>query len=83
MIFGVDGALTSPVYYCTVTVVPGSPSLSIPLLSGARMAKKPKSVDPDADLVKRAQGGETRAFDELIMKYSRKLIRSRLQYDLQ
>ena len=37
------------------------------------MAKKPKSVDPDADLVKRAQDGETRAFDELIMKYSRKL----------
>ena len=37
------------------------------------MAKKKKSVDPDADLVRRAQEGDTRAFDELVMNYSRKL----------
>ncbi len=37
------------------------------------MAYKRKSVDPDADLVKRAQDGDTRAFDELVVKYSRKL----------
>lgn len=37
------------------------------------MAKKKKSVDPDADLVRRTQEGDTRAFDELVMKYSRKL----------
>ena len=37
------------------------------------MAIKPKSEDPDADLVKRTQEGDTQAFDELIMKYSRKL----------
>jgi len=37
------------------------------------MAKKKKSVDPDADLVRSAQEGDTRAFDELVMKYSRKL----------
>jgi RNA polymerase sigma factor (sigma-70 family) len=37
------------------------------------MEKKKKSVDPDADLVRRAQEGDTRAFDELVMKYSRKL----------
>jgi len=33
----------------------------------------PKSPDPDLDLVRRAQGGDTLAFDELINKYSRKL----------
>jgi len=33
----------------------------------------PKSPDPDRDLVQRAQGGDTVAFDELINKYSRKL----------
>ncbi len=32
-----------------------------------------KSIDPDAELVKRAQDGDTRAFDELVVKYSRKL----------
>ena len=37
------------------------------------MAIKPHSEDPDADLVKRTQEGDTQAFDELIMKYSRKL----------
>ena len=37
------------------------------------MAKKQKSVDPDADLVRRAQEGDTQAFDELVMNYSRKL----------
>ena len=37
------------------------------------MAKKKKSVDPDADLVRRAQEGDTQAFDELVMNYSRKL----------
>ncbi len=37
------------------------------------MAYKRKSVDPDADFVKRAQDGDTRAFDELVVKYSRKL----------
>lgn len=29
--------------------------------------------DPDADLVRRAQGGDTQAFDELIIKYSPRL----------
>ncbi len=37
------------------------------------MAKQRKSVDPDADLVQRSQDGDTRAFDELVVKYSRKL----------
>jgi RNA polymerase sigma factor (sigma-70 family) len=37
------------------------------------MATQRKSVDPDADLVQRAQDGDTRAFDELVMKYNRKL----------
>ena len=37
------------------------------------MAIQRKSIDPDAELVQRAQEGDTRAFDELVMKYSRKL----------
>ncbi|MGB0774301.1 MAG: RNA polymerase sigma factor [Akkermansiaceae bacterium] len=37
------------------------------------MAHQRKSIDPDAELVQRAQDGDTRAFDELITKYSRKL----------
>ncbi len=37
------------------------------------MARQRKSVDPDAELVQRAQDGDTRAFDELVIKYSRKL----------
>jgi RNA polymerase sigma factor (sigma-70 family) len=37
------------------------------------MAIQRKSIDPDAELVQRAQDGDTRAFDELVMKYSRKL----------
>ena len=37
------------------------------------MAKQRKSVDPDAELVQLAQDGDTRAFDELVVKYSRKL----------
>ena len=32
-----------------------------------------KSIDPDAELVQRAQDGDTRAFDELVIKYSKKL----------
>ncbi len=36
------------------------------------MTVSPK-IDPDLDLVQRAQGGDTRAFDELIMKYSPKI----------
>ena len=31
------------------------------------------SNDPDYDLVRRAQEGDTRAFDELVVKYSKKL----------
>ena len=37
------------------------------------MAIQRKSIDPDAELVQRAQDGDTRAFDELVEKYSRKL----------
>lgn len=32
-----------------------------------------RKIDPDLELVQRAQAGDTRAFDELIMKYSPKL----------
>lgn len=40
----------------------------------ASMAQRQrKTTDPDAELVQRAQDGDTRAFDELVMKYSRKL----------
>ncbi|NWK54322.1 sigma-70 family RNA polymerase sigma factor [Verrucomicrobiaceae bacterium N1E253] len=37
------------------------------------MARERTTVDPDEDLVRRAKSGDTRAFDLLIMKYSRKL----------
>ena len=29
--------------------------------------------DPDYELVRRAQEGDTKAFDEMVIKYSRKL----------
>ncbi|MBT7957807.1 MAG: sigma-70 family RNA polymerase sigma factor [Akkermansiaceae bacterium] len=35
--------------------------------------RQKKTIDPDAELVTRAQEGDTRAFDELVVKYSRKL----------
>jgi len=37
------------------------------------MAIHKKSVDPDAELVRRTQEGDTKAFDELVIKYSGKL----------
>lgn len=37
------------------------------------MPRERKNVDPDADLVARAKSGDTHAFDQLVMKYSRKL----------
>lgn len=37
------------------------------------MRRERKAVDPDADLVQRAKAGDTHAFDQLVMKYSRKL----------
>ncbi|NNM30342.1 MAG: sigma-70 family RNA polymerase sigma factor, partial [Akkermansiaceae bacterium] len=37
------------------------------------MPADPPSNDPDYELVQRAQDGETRAFDELVIKYSKKL----------
>ncbi|MEC9055115.1 MAG: hypothetical protein VX633_07395, partial [Verrucomicrobiota bacterium] len=29
--------------------------------------------DPDRDLVRRAQGGDTQSFDQLVIKYSRQI----------
>jgi len=37
------------------------------------MASDPPNTDPDHELVLRAQEGDTRAFDELIRKYSKRL----------
>ena len=37
------------------------------------MSKPRKKSDPDAELVARAQKGDTSAFDELVVKYSPKL----------
>ena len=37
------------------------------------MPREKKEIDPDADLVKRGQAGDTQAFDALVMKYERKL----------
>ncbi len=37
------------------------------------MATNPANNDPDHELVLRAQEGDTKAFDELILKYSKKL----------
>ena len=37
------------------------------------MHREKKSIDPDADLVQRAKAEDTHAFDQLVMKYSRKL----------
>lgn len=41
----------------------------------SRMSEKPvmRKPDPDIDLVERARGGDTRAFDELVRKYTPKL----------
>lgn len=37
------------------------------------MARERKEIDPDTELVQRAKAGDTHAFDQLVMKYSRKL----------
>ena len=37
------------------------------------MPPDPEATDTDVELVRRAQEGDTRAFDELVVKYSRKL----------
>ena len=37
------------------------------------MPREKTTVDPDASLVQRAKEGDTHAFDQLVMKYSRKL----------
>lgn len=51
-----------------------SPPISIlrSCLLQVLMTASPK-IDPDRELVERAQSGDTRAFDELIVKYSPKL----------
>jgi RNA polymerase sigma-70 factor (ECF subfamily) len=52
----------------------GNPSLEVAFVE--LMSDVPKRVpktDPDQNLVSRAQAGDTRAFDELIVKYSPKL----------
>lgn len=37
------------------------------------MAHSNNEIDPDVELVQRAKSGDTHAFDQLVMKYSRKL----------
>jgi len=70
-----------------------SPSVALParrisdLLSRAstlvakskRDAMDQPRTDPDQELVKRTQSGEVAAFDELVIKYTPRLVRSCLQ----
>jgi RNA polymerase sigma-70 factor (ECF subfamily) len=48
----------------------GASEDSADLITGKRVMRKP---DPDLDLVERARRGDTRAFDELVSKYTPKL----------
>jgi len=40
---------------------------------GKEMSERPNNPDPDQDLVERSQNGDTRAFDDLVRKYTPKL----------
>jgi RNA polymerase sigma factor (sigma-70 family) len=48
-------------------------SLALLLTTHPPMFRQPRPPDPDQDLISRAQQGDTRAFDALILKYGDKL----------